>query len=102
MTRNTITAICRDTTDRYMRHVGVECRIVRTREGSEDLEATKEQLKADHPSLQFEDWCYDLMDADDRNTLRLFFLSPNVQSVNKWHFIDGGYVQRAIFRDEVC
>lgn len=81
MTKATRTAICMDANGNP---VPVHCKLWTNWHGATNLQKTKERLAKDHPDLTFHGWVYDLDDHQDRNSLRLNFLSPNVVSRLTW------------------
>lgn len=95
----TRTAMCIDSAGN---HVPVHCKLWENWHGATNLQKTKEQLATDHPDLTFDGWVYDLADAEDVQSLKLAFLSPNVVSITKWTRIHDEFTKGRITRDMVA
>ena len=87
------TAICQD----YNKDlVAVYCKFWENEAGVTSLERTRAQLYNDHPDLEFIDWVVDL---EDTESLKMHFLSPNVNFKLVWAETDAGYERVKVNRD---
>ena len=92
------TAICKNT---FGEAVPVECRLWENWHGATYLSKTVEQLGKDHPDLTFDGWVYDLDSEEDKNAIRMYFLSPNVTWREVWVFTTEGFTFKKIYREDV-
>lgn len=88
----TRTAICRDTQGN---EVPVQCKLWENWHGATNLANTEEQLRRDQPDLTFVAW------VQDRDSLPLYFLSPNVEFVKVWLETAQGFALTTVKRAEV-
>ena len=80
----------------------VHCKLWENWHGATNIQKTREQLAADHPNLKFVGWVYDLNNDEDVQSLRLAFLSPNVQSIRKFILKSHGVEMTTVTREMVA
>jgi len=87
--------------DKSGNEVPVHCRVFDD-EGNRihpDTQSYKEMLR--ERGLELDGFAYDLSNSYDRNTVALYFLSPNVLEKMLWVDENGAFVKRWVAREEV-
>jgi len=95
---STRTAICLDNNGDYH---PIHCAIHVRDDGVKCLKTTQKLIEEEHPGFRFVSWAFDLNDSSHRNTINLYFLSPNVRFKKLWVMEDSGIIERAVYREEV-
>tara|TARA_R110002020_G_scaffold472390_1_gene700338 strand:+ start:2462 stop:2776 length:315 start_codon:yes stop_codon:yes gene_type:complete len=79
--------------------ISVHTKVWASETGTKSLRQTKENLLKEYPDFTFDGWVYDLNDPEHASSLKMYFLSPNVQLKKIWAITDNGFEQIVIDRN---